>query len=134
MSDLLAVIRLDKWLWTARFFKTRALAGAAIKGGKVHINGVRAKASRQIRAGDIMRIHRGTVEFVIIVQALSQRRGPAREAQSLYKETDDSASRRLSTREEQSAQALGSAKRPNKRERRHIIAFTRGDQCTSTHR
>jgi len=127
MTDTPAAVRLDKWLWAARFFKTRTLAGNALKGGKVHINGGRAKASRLIRAGDTLRIHCGAEEYTITVQALSQRRGPAREAHQLYEETAASLLRRLAARQAPSRQAPHPAGRPGKRDRRRIVAFTRGE-------
>lgn len=127
MTETLAVVRLDKWLWAARFFRTRALAGTAIKGGKVHINGARAKASRHIRVGDTLRIHCGEAEYIITVLTLSQRRGPAREARQRYEETADSIVQRLAARQEHSRQAPHPVGRPDKRDRRRIVAFTRGE-------
>ncbi|MGH8363797.1 MAG: RNA-binding S4 domain-containing protein, partial [Gammaproteobacteria bacterium] len=80
-------MRLDKWLWAARFFKTRALATTAVSGGKVHVNGARAKPSHEPCIGDRLTITRGAERCEIIVQALAGRRGPAHEAQKLYEET-----------------------------------------------
>ena len=77
-------VRIDKWLWAARFFKTRSLAAQAVAGGKVHINGARIKPARMVQAGDELRIRRGEVEFVVIVQDVAEKRGPAKEAQLLY--------------------------------------------------
>lgn len=87
MNDV--TIRLDRWLWAARFFKTRALASAAIAGGKVHVNGVRAKPAKQLRVGDALRMRLGPYEWLVTVLALSERRGPASEAQLLYEESAD---------------------------------------------
>ena len=87
-------VRLDKWLWAARFFKTRALASAAVSGGKVHSNGQSLKPSRAVRQGDRFEIRRGFECFEVVVTGLSERRGPASSAQSLYHETDSSVARR----------------------------------------
>ena len=83
-------VRIDKWLWAARFFKTRSMAAQAVSGGKVHLNGARIKPARIVQKGDELRIRRGEVEFVVIVQDIADRRGPAREAQLLYEETEAS--------------------------------------------
>ncbi|MEM9760382.1 MAG: S4 domain-containing protein, partial [Pseudomonadota bacterium] len=93
-------LRVDKWLWAARFFKTRSLAKAAIEGGKVQIGGQRVKVSREIGVGDQLRIRQGWDERDVIVQALSDQRRGAPEAQLLYEETQESVERRA-----QSAQA-----------------------------
>ena len=84
-----ATVRLDRWLWAARFFKTRALASAAIAGGKVHVNGVRAKPAKQLRVGDALRMRLGPYEWLVTVRALSERRGPATDARALYEESAD---------------------------------------------
>lgn len=121
-------IRLDKWLWAARFFKTRALATEAINGGKVHVNQARVKPSRAVHIGDVLEIRRGYDEYKIIVKDLSDRRGPAREAVLLYEETADSIARREKLAEQRRLRALASPQpehRPNKKERRHIIRFQR---------
>ncbi|HHJ80824.1 MAG TPA: RNA-binding S4 domain-containing protein, partial [Candidatus Tenderia electrophaga] len=89
-----AKVRLDKWLWAARFFKTRSLASEAINGGHVHLNGARVKPSRCLKVNDELRIQKGMVEFVVHVLVLSDRRGSATIAQTLYKETEASQSRR----------------------------------------
>ena len=83
-------VRLDKWLWAARFFKTRALAGEAVTGGKVHLQGHRVKPSRGVKIDDCFEIQRGYERFEIIVTAISARRGSASEAQALYRETEAS--------------------------------------------
>jgi ribosome-associated heat shock protein Hsp15 len=80
-------VRLDKWLWAARFFKTRALSAAAAAGGKVHVNGTRAKPSKQLQVGDALRVRIGPYEWLVTVRALSERRGPPREARLLYEES-----------------------------------------------
>jgi len=119
-------LRLDKWLWAARFFKTRSLAKAAIEGGKVHLAGQRVKVSREIAVGDILQIRQGWDERVIEVLALSDQRRGAAEAQQLYAETDAS----IAKREAESAarKAAGGmidrpAHRPNKKQRRQIHRF-----------
>ena len=83
-------IRLDKWLWAARFFKTRSLAIEAVSGGKVHLNGARTKPDREIDIGDKLTIRRGPYEWTVVVRALSLRRGPASAATLLYDETEES--------------------------------------------
>ena len=80
-------VRLDKWLWAARFFKTRALAAEAIEGGKVEVNGDRAKRARPLKPGDEVRVRLGPYEHHVVVSALAHRRGPAAEAATLYQET-----------------------------------------------
>jgi ribosome-associated heat shock protein Hsp15 len=90
-----APVRLDKWLWAARFFKTRALAAEAIEGGKVQVNGERAKRAKALRPGDRVRVRLGPYEHLVTVVALSERRGPAAEAARLYEEDAGSRARRL---------------------------------------
>jgi len=122
-------VRLDKWLWAARFFKTRGLAQEAIAGGKVHVNGQRAKPARTVRVGDRIDITRGEYRFEIAVDGLSDRRGPASAAAGLYTESAASAARRATIAEEKALQRRAApvppAGRPDKRSRRHIIRFTR---------
>jgi len=124
-------VRIDKWLWAARFFKTRSMAAQAVTGGKVHINGARIKPARIVQAGDELRIRRGEVEFVVIVQGISAKRRPAREAQLLYEETEESIELREKTSEQRRIEAAdrmyGPVKRPDKRARRKIRSFTRKD-------
>lgn len=119
-------VRLDKWLWAARFFKTRALATEAINGGHVHLNGQRPKPARTLAVGDELTIRKGQEEFRITVQVLSDRRGPASVAQQLYEESEESRTRRETQREERrliAASAPRPAKRPDKKGRRKIIRF-----------
>jgi ribosome-associated heat shock protein Hsp15 len=126
--DSSLIQRLDKWLWAARFYKTRSLAVEAINGGKVHLNNSRVKPSRNIKPNDILTISKPPYEHVIVVQALAIRRGPATEAQSLYEETQESVSKREQLKEQLKDQPLGfrvDKGRPNKRDRRNIIKFTR---------
>jgi len=115
--------RLDKWLWCARFYKTRALAVEAIQGGHVHVNGQRVKPSKAIRPGDRLRITRGVDEWHLTIDALATRRGPATEARRLYTEDEQSRQRREALREQRRLAAPRPAKRPDKRERRRIIRF-----------
>lgn len=82
-------VRLDKWLWAARFFKTRGLAAEAIDGGKVDVNGDRAKRARQVQAGDTISLRQGPIEWVVKVRDVSERRGSAEIARQLYEETDE---------------------------------------------
>jgi len=124
-------IRIDKWLWAARFFKTRSMAAQAVSGGKVHLNNARVKPARIIQVGDELRIRRGEVEFVVLVRGVTDRRGPAREAQLLYEETEESLRQREEMREQKRLEAAGRmygpVKRPDKRARRQIRSFTRKD-------
>jgi ribosome-associated heat shock protein Hsp15 len=121
--------RLDKWLWAARFYKTRSLAVEAINGGKVHLNNNRVKPSRTIKLEDTISISKPPYEFVISVLGLSNKRGPATEAQNLYQESAESQQKRELLREQIKNEPLGfrhEKGRPSKRDRRHIIKFTRG--------
>ena len=88
------MIRLDKFLWAARFYKTRALAVEAIEAGRVHVNGERAKPAKAVRVGDSLQVRRPPFEQVIVVRALSDQRGPASVAQALYEETAESRAKR----------------------------------------
>jgi ribosome-associated heat shock protein Hsp15 len=119
-------IRLDKWLWAARFFKTRAMASHACELGRIESNGVKAKASRDVRPGDLLLIKNGGGEFQVEVLAVSDMRGPAAVAQTLYRETESSKEKRLKLAEEQKAmphfEALREGK-PSKRDRREIDRF-----------
>lgn len=123
MGDAMAKVRLDKWLWAARFYKTRALATEAVNGGRVHVNGQRVKPARDVRMGDEIEITRpGHSPLTVIVQGLSDRRGPATEAQGLYEETPESEAAREKDRLMRKmappppGAELGS--RPTKRDRR----------------
>lgn len=120
-------VRLDKWLWAARFFRTRAKAKEAIEGGKVHIGGARGKPARELQIGEELRIRQGWDEKTVIVRALSDQRRGAPEAQQLYEETAESIERR--ERETALRQSAGSRilteGRPSKRDRRQINEFKR---------
>jgi ribosome-associated heat shock protein Hsp15 len=116
-------VRLDKWLWAARFFKTRALAAEAVEGGKVQVNGDRPKRARALQAGDEVRIRLGPYEHVVTVRALSDRRGPASQAAELYEETVASRTAReaLSVQLKSLHALFGPEKgRPTKKDRREI--------------
>ncbi len=118
-------VRLDKWLWAARFFKTRAKAKEAIDGGKVHVNGQRSKPSKELIIGDQLQITQGYDEKAVIVQALSDQRRNAAFAQTLYEETEESLSKRALRAEQRRAagQAVLSPGKPSKRDRRLIHRF-----------
>jgi ribosome-associated heat shock protein Hsp15 len=130
MSPEAERVRIDKWLWAARFFKTRALASEAVDGGKVHVNGDRVKAARALRPGDRLEIRRGQEELEVVVRVLSEQRGPATAAQALYEETEASVTKRQAVAEQQRALAAAMPRfegRPDKRSRRAITKFTRRD-------
>lgn len=118
-------VRLDKWLWAARFFKTRALAKAAIEGGKVHCKGERCKPSKEPKLGEELVIRAGFDERVVVIRALSAVRKGAPEAQLLYEETAESLARRESAAAMRKAGALGveTDGRPNKKQRRALQRF-----------
>lgn len=119
-------MRLDKWLWAARFFKTRSLATAAISGGKVHVSGDRVKPSRRIVPGETLTVQKGPYRFTIIVTGLATRRRPAEEARTLYTESEDSVMARHSLHDERRLQGHGPGqqeRRPDKRTRRLIHRF-----------
>jgi ribosome-associated heat shock protein Hsp15 len=111
-------VRLDKWLWAARLTKTRAVAADAIKAGRVQVNGVVAKPSKDLKAGDRVEFRTGPVRLGLIVRGLSSRRGPAIEAQTLYEETSES----RAAREELTQAERG--ERPTKRDRRRLEDVT----------
>ncbi len=131
MSEAAAssAIRLDKWLWAARFFKTRSLASQAIEGGHVHVNDQRAKPARAVRLGDVLRIRNPGGEFVVTVAGLSEQRGPASVAQGLYVESPESIAARQLRREQIAlAPSFDHADikgRPTKKWRRQLHAFER---------
>ncbi|WP_353571335.1 S4 domain-containing protein [Candidatus Albibeggiatoa sp. nov. BB20] len=114
--------RLDKWLWAARFFKTRSVATDAISGGKVHVNSQRVKPSRDVHLGDEIQVRKGAIEWTVVVQKLNIQRRAATEAQEMYEETAESVKKREKDKQEQKSagarqHGLG---RPTKRERRDI--------------
>ena len=119
-------VRIDKWLWAARFFKTRALASRACELGRVQSNGADAKPAREVKAGDKLTVRNEGGTFEIDVLALSEVRGPAAEAQALYRETEQSVEARARVETERKAMQQWMPvpeRRPNKRDRRHIIRF-----------
>jgi ribosome-associated heat shock protein Hsp15 len=122
----MASVRIDKWLWAARFFKTRALAQKACDLGRIHSNGIQAKPARVVHVGDMLQIRNVGGEFLIEVLLLSGMRGPAAVAQTLYRETEDSKAARARAAEERKAMqefAPLPSRRPTKRDRRRIIQF-----------
>jgi ribosome-associated heat shock protein Hsp15 len=122
-------MRLDKWLWAARFFKTRSLATQAVDAGKVRLNGERAKPAREIKAGDRLEVRVGDYEWTLEVVGLSLQRGPAPVAQALYQEDADSIAKRQQQIADRKLQANPAAEikgRPTKRDRRQIRRFTEG--------
>jgi ribosome-associated heat shock protein Hsp15 len=119
------MVRLDKWLWAARLTKTRALAAEAVKGGRVEVNGARVKPSREVRPGDEIQVTNGPYRRTVIVQALAERRGPAREAAQLYEETPASIAAREQVAAERRLAATPAPQpggRPTKRDRRRLEA------------
>jgi len=121
-------IRLDKWLWAARFFKTRALAAEAVGGGKIEMNGGRPKASRIVRPGDTLTIRRGPFEWTVVVRDISRLRGPAIAAQALYEETEDSIRRREAAVAQMKLErppTFEPSGRPSKKDRRALARFTK---------
>ncbi len=118
-------VRIDKWLWAARFFKTRTLATEAVAGGRVHLDGARTKPSHDVRVGDELQITIGEVVFTVIVRALADRRGSAPAAALLYDETDESRARREREREQRRLAPPPGADlrgRPSGRDRRRLEA------------
>ncbi len=120
-------IRVDKWLWAARFFKTRSQAAEAVDGGKVEVNGARAKPAKDVRVGDELRIRLGPYEHHVVVRGLSDKRGPASVAQTLFEETPESIAAREKLREDHRlAPALfvyEEKGRPTKKDRRALASF-----------
>lgn len=119
-------VRVDKWLWAARFFKTRSLASDAVSGGKIKLNGSAPKPAREVKVGDRLEISNGETRWEVIVQALSEKRGPAPEARLLYEETAESIAAREAEQQrrkfthEPAAEIHG---RPTKRDRRQLDRF-----------
>jgi ribosome-associated heat shock protein Hsp15 len=119
-------IRIDKWLWTSRFFKTRSLASDAVNGGKVHLNGQRVKAGRMVKIGDVLSIQKSYDLYEVVITAINEKRRPAKEACLTYEESELS---RLKRVQEQEIKKLASATRPvpkrkpGKRERAQLKSF-----------
>ncbi|MFN3984051.1 MAG: RNA-binding S4 domain-containing protein [Rhodocyclaceae bacterium] len=125
MNDTSLPVRLDKWLWAARFYKTRRIATDAIDAGHIRVNGQKAKASRDLRCGDIITITRGPLEMEIIVRALETLRGPAPIARTLYEETPQSALARQRHTETRALLPAAPDTRPTKRDRRALERLRR---------
>ena len=124
-------VRIDKWLWAARFFKTRSAATEAVLGGHVHVGGSRVKPSKEVRAGDELEIRVGTVRFAVVVRGVAERRGPAKVAATLYQETPES----LAGRERHAAERRLAKSpfadlpgRPTKQARRQLDALRRAQR------
>jgi ribosome-associated heat shock protein Hsp15 len=123
-------LRIDKWLWAARFFKTRSLASQAVEGGRAKLNGERTKPSKEVKPGDRIAIHIGEYEWDVVILLLSDQRGSATVAATLYEERDESRQRRqeqMAQRRVQSDPAEPIKGRPTKRDRRLIHRFTQND-------
>lgn len=119
-------VRIDKWLWAGRFFKTRSLASDAVSGGKVKLNGAAAKPAREVKPGDRLEIHNGDTRWEVIIQALSEKRGPAPEARLLYEETAESIAAREAEQQRRKFTVEPAADlhgRPTKRDRRQLQRF-----------
>lgn len=119
-------VRLDKWLWAARFYKTRQLAAGAVSGGHVHVNGQRSKPAHVLNIGDVLKITKTGTTYIVDVTALAEKRGPASMAQQLYMEQPDSIAAREATRMLHRSNALINphpARRPDKRQRRQLKAW-----------
>jgi len=128
-------VRIDKWLWAARFFKTRSAATEAVLGGHVHVGGVRVKPAKEIRVGDTLEIRRGELRWAVVVTGVADRRGPATVAATLYEETPESlAARERERLERRLTRPLGAdlGARPTKQARRRIEALRRGEQHRRT--
>lgn len=122
----LQAVRLDKWLWAARFYKTRAIAQDAISGGKVHYDGQRVKPGKQVRVGGKINLRQGYDDKEVIIKAISDKRRSAPEAQTLYEETSASIAAREAAAEQRRQLGTGSippSRRPDKKQRRQINRF-----------
>jgi len=122
-------VRIDRWLWAARFFKTRGAASEAVLGGHVHVGGERVKPAKEVRVGDTVEVRRDQLQWTVVVAALADRRGPATLAATLYEETPESVETRERQRlERRLARPLGAelGVRPTKQARRRIEALRRG--------
>ena len=130
MYDNARGVRIDKWLWAARFFKTRSLAQTAVSSGKVRLKDERVKVAKEVKVGDTLSVRIGEYEWGVVVTALSEKRGSAEIARTLYEETADSIAKRLAQIAERRAEVSvwGERKgRPTKRERREVEKWQRGD-------
>lgn len=125
-------LRIDKWLWCARFFKSRSLAQEAVDGGHVQVNGERVKASRHVKCGDRLRVQREREVFEVEVTGIPQRRGPGAEARLHFRETAESEAARAHVRELNRLSGPVSAGRPDKRERRDLLRVVKGRGAGAT--
>ena len=121
-------VRIDKWLWAARFFKTRSAATEAVLGGHVHVGGARVKPSREVHVGDTVELTQGTLRRTVVVQALGDRRGPARVAATLYDETPESIANREQHALERKLSAPIFGARPTKLDRRRLEALRKAQR------
>jgi ribosome-associated heat shock protein Hsp15 len=120
-------MRIDKWLWAARFFKTRSLATEAVAAGHVRVDGTRVKPAREVRIGDTVEVRRDTFTWTVVVRGVAERRGPASEAAALYEETKESQENRERHRAElRLSHPFG--ERPTKQDRRRLDALRRGQR------
>src|SRR4051812_6080030 len=129
MADAPDETRIDKWLWAARFFKTRSQATDAVNGGKVEVNGDAAKPSKVVKAGDRIRLRLGPAEYKLTVKAIGERRGSAPAAQALYEESPESVAERAriaAQRRFASAPSYEEKGKPSKKDRRDLDRFRRG--------
>ncbi len=121
--------RIDRWLWAARFYKTRGLATEAVAGGRVRVNGERVKPAKDVRAGDVVEVRVGETAWTVVVRGVAEKRGSAKVAATLYAETDDSIAERERLAAERRAQlpagATPGGRRPTKLDRRRIEALRR---------
>ena len=123
-------VRLDRWLWAARFFKTRGLAAQAVAGGKVQVNGARAKPAKLVRPGDALRVRVGPYDWILMVRAVTERRGPPRDAQLLYDESPEGRAARERLAEQHKiapAPTYQGKGRPTKKERRELQRLEDGE-------
>ena len=127
----MTAVRIDRWLWAARFFKTRSMAKSAVEGGKVHLDGNRVKPSKELRPGQTLQIRRGDLVKTDVIHALSQQRGPATVAQTLYRETPESIELRELRKSTQRMERAGlkvPSSRPDKKDRRALAQLRDLDQ------
>ena len=123
MTEPCQSVRIDRWLWAARFFKTRTLAKTAIEGGKVQVDGQRTKPAKEVRVGQTLTVRRGHQELTVVIDALSEQRGPAKIAQALYTETEESIESREALSAARRMERAGlqiPTTRPSKKDRRDL--------------
>lgn len=118
-------MRMDKWLWAARFFKTRSLASHACELGRIESNGIQAKAARDVKAGDVLRIRAEAGDYTVEVLGLSEMRGPAAVAQTLYRETEESKARRAQAAEERKLQPQAEGRREGRPSKKDLRVLNR---------